>query len=233
MAAVAVAPKAAAAPQAAPRPVAPLTPPKAPVAAFYRWPCCQVQRSQNHSHSPARPPPPTNPLANDAARAPTVVVIRRYRRVVIRGEALAQALPPPVVVPVAAPAPICEAEPPSPEADGHTDNEELEMVVIPKAAAADPPGDTTPRVMFPRGSVCGTLPEVIFPDVAPAAMNEEAPAENEKWVVDPPPVPPEVLPPTNLERRPLVPRPPAGPPTGEAAVASAANQKRNLVNLGW
>ena len=62
--------------------------------------------------------------------------------------------------------------------------------------------------------------------------------EKIEWVVDPTPVPPEVPPPTALTRRPLVPQPPAGPPTGDAAVASAAAieklvEKRNLVNLGW
>ena len=242
----AVAPKAAAAPQAAPRPVpapsvpatmAPRTPPKAADAAVYPWPYNQVQpipaaKSRPSTPRPPRPkePPPTDLPANNAARAPTVVVIRVKAPPpgwVIGGGALAQARPPPVVVPVAAPAPILEAGPPNSDAGGDTDDDAVEMVVIPKAAAAVSPVDPTPRAIFPRGTVGHELPDVIFPDEAP-----EAEEENE-WVVDATPVPPEVPPPTALTRRPLVPRPPAEPPTGQAAVASALGQKRNLVNLGW
>lgn len=244
----AVAPKAAAAPQAAPRPVpatsvtraaAPLTPPKAADAAVYPWPCHQVPpipaakiRASTPRPPPPRRPPPTAPLANDAAGAPSVMVIRVKAPPPGWGLGVALAggaLPPPVVVPVAAPAPIVEAEPPSSEADGGTDDDALEMKVIPKAAAAVPPGDTIGRrAMIPLGSVRAILPDVIFLVDAPAAMKKE-----NECVLDPPPVPPEVPPPTALTRRPLVPRPPAEPPTGQAAVASALGQKRNLVNLGW
>ena len=96
----AVAPTAAAAPQAAPRPVprpsvtpaaAPRTPPKAAAAAsVFPWPYNQVQQPmpsvrpeppqqpppQHCLHPTPRPPPPRNLHVNEAAKAPTVVVVK-------------------------------------------------------------------------------------------------------------------------------------------------------------